>query len=105
MQTLRDNTGICINTLKKIPELSMNVPKGAMYIMLKIEFDLLFDISDDSQFAQKLLLEENLSVLPGLCFSMGGYIRLVTCPPSDVIVDALERLRCFCSRHNCTNQI
>ena len=51
----------------------MNIPKGAMYIMLKINFDLLFDISDDAEFAQKLLMEENLSVLPGLCFRMGGY--------------------------------
>ena len=83
----------------------MNIPKGAMYIMLKINFELLFDISDDAEFAQKLLMEENLSVLPGLCFRMGGYIRLVTCPPGEVIEDALERLKHFCSKHNRVNQV
>ena len=91
--------------MKNIPELSMNVPKGAMYIMLKINFDMLFDIVNDSEFAQKLLMEENLSVLPGLCFRMGGYVRLVTCPPGEVIEDALGRLRYFCSKHNRFNQL
>ena len=74
-----------------------------MYIMLKIKFEHLSDIHNDTEFAKKLLLEENLSVLPGICFNMGGYVRLVTCPPSEVFVDSLQRLKLFCTRHNKSN--
>ena len=104
MDTLRKNTECCLVSLQNIPELSMNAPKGAMYIMLKIRINLLFDIGDDKEFAEKLLLEENLSVLPGSCFNMGGYIRLVTCPPSEIFQDGLERLKLFCCRHNIASQ-
>ena len=57
METLRKNTEFCLVSLQNIPELSMNAPKGAMYIMLKIRMNLLFDIGDDKEFAEKLLLE------------------------------------------------
>jgi tyrosine aminotransferase len=104
MHTLRKNTQICVDLLKNVSELNTNAPKGAMYIMLKINIPSLFDINDDKEFAEKLLTEENLSVLPGACFNMGGYIRLVTCPPEEIFADALERLKLFCSRHNVVNQ-
>ena len=104
METLRENTEICIRALTFIPELSTNRPKGAMYLMLKIKFEMFFDIFDDTEFARKLLLEENLSVLPGVCFSMSGYIRLVTCSPVIIFSDALDRLKLFCFRHNRDNQ-
>lgn len=104
MHTLRKNTQICVNSLLNVSELKTNAPKGAMYIMLQIDISKLFDIKDDKEFAEKLLTEENLSVLPGACFNMGGYIRLVTCPPEEIFTEAVERLKLFCSRHNIVNQ-
>ena len=104
MHTLRKNTQICVNSLQNVSELKTNAPKGAMYIMLQIDISKLFDIKDDKEFAEKLLTEENLSVLPGACFNMGGYIRLVTCPPEEIFTEAVERLKVFCSRHNIVNQ-
>ena len=104
MHTLRKNTQICVNSLLNVSELKTNAPKGAMYIMLQIDISKLFDIKDDKEFAEKLLTEENLSVLPGACFNMGGYIRLVTCPPEEIFTEAVKRLKLFCSRHNIVNQ-
>ena len=41
-------------------------------------------------------------ILPGLCFGMSGFIRIVTCPPNEVIIDAFNRLKSFISKHRKT---
>lgn len=66
MLTLNENTQMCVDYIKaRIPELSMSIPKAAMYAMLQIRLESFRDILNDKEFTEKLLLEENLSVLPG----------------------------------------
>ena len=38
-------------------------------------------------------------LLPGQCFGMRNFVRVVTCPPEKVLRAALERLIGFCERH------
>jgi len=38
-------------------------------------------------------------VLPGQCFGMPNYFRLVTCPPSELLLEAWERLGLFCAKY------
>jgi tyrosine aminotransferase len=70
-----------------------------MYVMIKIEIDRLDGIVDDADFARKLLEEENLFILPGQCFNMANFVRLVICPPAHVVQEAFARFRSFCDRH------
>lgn len=68
MQTLNQNTQMCMTYFQaNVPELTMTTaPVAAMYIMVKIQFQNFCDIFNDGDFSQKLLEEENLSVLPGM---------------------------------------
>lgn len=99
MNILRTNADICVAEAETCPELTVIEPMGAMYTMIKVEIDRLEGITDDADFCRQLLEEENLFLLPGQCFNMPNFVRLVICPPADVISGAFERLRAFCDHH------
>jgi len=70
-----------------------------MYFMVQIEPGLLMGIgNDDLTFARELLREESVSVLPGQCFMLPGYFRVVFAPPVDVLEQAWDRIEAFCER-------
>lgn len=99
MDILRTNAALCVDETKDCQELTVIQPSGAMYTMVRIEIDHLEGIIDDADFARKLLAEENLFLLPGQCFTMPNYVRLVICPPAEVLKEALDRMKAFCSKH------
>ncbi len=72
--------------------------QGAMYAMVRIQLDNLTGITSDTDFAKQLLQEENLIVLPGSCFGVTGFIRIITCPTQENIKEALNRMQSFCDR-------
>lgn len=106
MEVLRRNAGLCSSLVADIPQLSIPTsPKGAMYTMVGIDFSQLKDIKDDNEFAQKLLIEQNIIVLPGQCFGSTGFLRLVICCGPEKLTEAFHRLGEFCSRHNSNNTV
>jgi len=98
---LRQNATLVKNAFVDTPALTPVVPQGAMYGMVGINMAS-FDpkkIPDDAVFAQLLLQEENLFVLPGKCFGVDNFVRLVLCCTAEMLQDACERLKSFCARH------
>ncbi|CAH0474639.1 unnamed protein product [Peronospora belbahrii] len=72
---------------------------GCDVAMVKIRTDILATIKDDLDLTQKLLEEESVFVLPGQCFGMANYFRIVFSAPHEVLADAFIRLAEFCYRH------
>lgn len=66
MHILRTNAAMCVYASADCPEISVIEPKGAMYVMIKIDLDALADVKDDTEFSQLILMEENVFMLPGL---------------------------------------
>ena len=85
--------------LSRVPGLSCILPQGAMYLMVKIDCELLH-VRDEQQLAAELLDEENVFVLPGSCFQAPGFVRLVCCAPVEVMAEAVKRIRAFCERRH-----
>ena len=56
---------------------------------------------DDEQFAERLLLEEKVAVVPGSAFGeMGrGHIRICYAQNYDLLEEALQRMSRFIERH------
>ncbi len=91
-----------VRELSKVPGLNVIVPRGAMYIMVGLDllkFNAEANIKDDVDFAQKLLLEENVFVLPGKCFGIKNFFRIVFTAPESTLREAYGRIADFCSRH------
>ncbi len=81
--------------------LSVGMPQGAMYAMLKLEPGGLREglDRDDVAFCARLLEEENVVLLPGQAFGIAGYVRVVLAPPREMLAQALDRLAAFVERH------
>jgi len=99
MQILKANSMILVKNFETVPGLKVVIPQGAMYFMVEVKTEMFKDIGDDQEFAQKLLTEEFVFVLPGSCFQAPNFFRVVTCAPKGTLVDACHRIAAFCSRH------
>ena len=76
------------------------MPKGAMYLMVKIELDKFPKIDTCFDFTQKLLNELSVGVFPGFpCFNFPGFFRIVLTVPEEMIIEACERIKQFCEKH------
>jgi len=75
-------------------------PQGSIFVMVSITFGRFIGIDSDQEFVKQLLKEEMVLVLPGSCFMANGFIRLVTCAPSEVLQEACKRIQAFCMRHS-----
>lgn len=100
LELLRNNAEVCMAKSEECPQITCVRATGAMYAMLQIHVDQLDDsISNDEDFAGQLLQEENIFMLPGSCFGMPNYLRMVTCPPKARLEEAFDRINAFCQRH------
>ncbi len=72
-------------------------PKGAFYAFPKISASGM----DDESFAEKLLLEEHVAVVPGNAFGRGGegFVRCSYATAYEKIEEALQRMEHFMHRH------
>ena len=86
------------NRLEQIPGLRVVRPQGAMYVMVGIEADHLEGVEDDVQFAQQLLSEECVFVIPGQCFRMKNFFRVVFSAPEEKLNEAYDRIAAFCKK-------
>lgn len=73
-------------------------PEGAMYMLVRVDLEAFRGCSTDALFAEELLAEESVLVLPGECFQASGYFRIVTTVPESVLLKAWDRIEDFCKR-------
>ena len=97
LASLQSSASYLYEQLNLIRGLSCTLPQGAMYLMVKIDCELL-RVRDEQQLSAALLDEENVFVLPGSCFQAPGFVRLVCCAPVDIMAQAVKRMRAFCER-------
>lgn len=97
--TLEAQAGFIGNRLAQIKGLRPVAAQGAMYTMVEVLVDEFEGISDGTQFAQLLLNEQFVFVLPGSCFGAPNFFRIVFCAPEKVLADACSRIEEFCTKY------
>lgn len=101
MATLKEHADFTVDRLSEVEVLTPVPPQGAMYVMVGVDMEKMSaDLHDDVSFAQRLLEEESVFVLPGQCFGKPNYFRIVTCPPLPKLAEAYDRIAAFCERHS-----
>lgn len=96
---LETNANIVMSQLEGTTGLICIEPQAAMYVMVQIQPELYKDIKDDVEFSAKLLAEKNIVVLPGQCFGVRNFFRIVFCPPKNELETACQRIRDFINDH------
>lgn len=85
-----------IELIKDIDEVSFINPKGAFYIMVDISKVLMRgNLSGSMEFANLLLKEEKVVVIPGIAFGEDNFIRLSYATSKEEISKGLERIKDF----------
>merc|ERR1719193_68259 len=95
--TLEHHAQIICRELKDTPGLRVVEPQAAMYIMVELDTATL-GVKNDLEFSKLLIQEESVVVLPGECFRMPNFFRIVVTPPEDKLVEACARINNFCTR-------
>ncbi len=99
MTQLQRNAMYTLAKLSKVQGLTVIEPQGAMYVMVGIDMESFADIGSDLQFCERLLQEEAVFVLPGKCFGMPNFFRVVFTAPMEKLRLAYARIGAFCARH------
>ena len=81
-----------------INELNINlsIPNGAFYVFIPINKTNLNSVD----FAEKLLIEEKIAVVPGIAFGMENYVRLSYSLDKDSLIKGIERFKSFFKRNS-----
>merc|ERR1712029_280539 len=72
---------------------------NAMYMMISIELINFPEFDSDLQFVEKLVFEQSVMCLPGRCFDVDNFIRIVLTVPKQTLMEALNRMHQFCVKH------
>jgi tyrosine aminotransferase len=92
---------ICYEELMKIPCITCPCkPEGSMFTMVKLNFSLLEDISDDLDFCSKLAKEESMIILPGQAVGLKNWLRITFAVELELLIEGFSRLKNFTERHS-----
>ncbi|XP_054710525.1 LOW QUALITY PROTEIN: tyrosine aminotransferase-like [Uloborus diversus] len=100
INSVKVNAEIAHSSLSEIPGLTPIMPSGAMYMMVGVDVNYFSGFRHDMDFVEKLVAEQSVMCLPGMCFDYPNYVRLVLTVPEDEIREACTRIASFCGRHS-----
>eukprot|EP01061_Rhynchopus_euleeides_P000701 TRINITY_DN10514_c0_g1_i1.p1 TRINITY_DN10514_c0_g1~~TRINITY_DN10514_c0_g1_i1.p1 ORF type:complete len:447 (+),score=196.80 TRINITY_DN10514_c0_g1_i1:119-1342(+) len=98
-KTLEDHAKLTYNAIEKIDGLTPVKPQGAMYCMVGIDLAKFPGFTSEIDFSRELLREQAVMVLPGGCFAIPNYFRIVFTKPKEKLLEAYERIAEFCDKH------
>ena len=84
-----------IERLRKIPGVKVNMPEGAFYAYPNVSVGFRGAITNSLQFAEKLLAEEFVAVVPGEAFGTAEHVRISYATSMKELERGLDRLHKF----------
>ena len=96
---IRSNAELAYKMLSTVPGLKPVMPSGAMYMMIGIDRRRFPDFFSDLEIVETLVKEQSVFALPGKCFDIDDYVRIVLTVPREMMIEACDRIRAFCARH------
>jgi len=85
--------------LSKIEGLDLYLPDGAFYFFIGIKKYLNKNISSSNQWAQKLLQEEKVAVIPGESFLYPDFFRISFTTSLENVKEGLKRIERFVKKY------
>ncbi|WP_294352363.1 pyridoxal phosphate-dependent aminotransferase [uncultured Clostridium sp.] len=94
-----------LERIEKMEDITCIRPSGAFYVMINIQKYLNksfygAEIKTSVEFAEKLLDEEKVAVVPGAGFGLDNYVRLSYATSMDMIKKGLDRIESFLEKLN-----
>jgi len=99
LEVVQRNAETAFRLLSVVKGLSPVMPRGAMYMMVGIDMARFPEFTNDLQIVEAMVTEQSVFALPGKCFDIANYLRLVLTVPGDMMRQACERMVEFCAAH------
>ena len=94
VKAFKERHDYVVKTLNEIPGFSCITADGAFYAYPNVKEAMAkAGIDNDIDFAEKLLLEAGVALVPGSAFGTPGYMRLSFATSMEVLEDALARIK------------
>ena len=100
LDTIEANAKIAFEKLSQVPGLRPVMPSGAMYMMVRIDqsgFSKQF--SNDLEIVEAMVTQQSVFCLPGKCFNIPNFFRIVLTVPAELMIEACDRISEFCHLH------
>jgi tyrosine aminotransferase len=68
-------------------------------MMIGLDMKNFPDFSNELDFVSHLVKEQSVFCLPGKCFDVDNFIRIVLTVPDEMIAEACERIKEFCTKY------
>lgn len=99
--TYRERREVLTRKLNELPGVSCSPPGGAFYAFPDVTGALCGDMPDSLSFAEKLLDEAAVAVVPGIAFGAEGHVRISFACSTEELERAIERIDKFLSGVPC----
>ncbi|XP_054712111.1 tyrosine aminotransferase-like [Uloborus diversus] len=103
IETVQRNAVLSYSILAEVPGLCPIMPSGAMYMMVGIQKTFFPSFKHDLDFVECLMSEQSVFCLPGSAFDFPNYFRIVLTVPDELMAEACERIKEFCTKHYTLN--
>jgi len=99
IDVISTNAELAYNRIKQMPGLKPIKPQASMYMMIEIELSNFPEIDSDLKFVEMLVSDQSVMALPGKCFDLDNFIRIVLTVAKPNLMEALNRMHEFCVKH------
>jgi tyrosine aminotransferase len=99
IDVVRRNAELAFARLSTVPGLKPVMPAGAMYMMVGVETKRFRGFETDLKVVEALYSEKSLFFLPGKCFGVADYFRMVLTASREDMGEACDRLESFCCQY------
>lgn len=89
-----------VGRLRAMPGVTVAEPNGAFYAYPNVSVGFHRGVSDSLQFAEKLLAEKHVAVVPGEAFGTDDHIRISYATSMEELARGLDRLAAFLGEHS-----
>ena len=96
VNTYKSRRDLLLPLLDALPNTTYVTPKGAFYLFIDLSAyrdKIVFEPSFSVAFTDKLLLEHQVAVVPGIAFGNDNYIRISYATDLHVVIEGLNRLK------------
>jgi len=102
LEVIEENAKLAYKKLSAVPGLNPVMPDGAMYMMVGMDPRAFSGFESDLQIVEGMVREQSVFPLPGMCFNIKNFFRIVLTVPKNNMVEACDRIAEFCAQHYTT---
>merc|ERR1711988_408116 len=96
LDQIEANAKLAFEKLSQVPGLRPVMPSGAMYMMVGIDrAGFSKDFDNDLEIVEAMVTEQSVFCLPGKCFNIPNFFRIVLTVPKEMLIDACDRMMEF----------